>query len=77
MSPDAHLDYMYSKNHDYNFSDIHNDAISTHVLLDPLSLCGFTTLSHTAGYRDSPADWASENEMKIHFLTYLPGMKIN
>ena len=50
-----------------------------HVLLDPLSLCGFTTLSHTAGYRDSLADWASENEMKIHFLTdlHVPGMKMN
>ena len=48
-----------------------------HVLLDPLSLCGFTTLSHAAGYRDSLADWASENEIIIHFLTHLPGMKIN
>ena len=39
------------------------------ILLDHLSLCGFTTLSHT-GYRDSLADGASENEMIIHFLTY-------
>ena len=34
------------------------------------------TLSHSR-HRDSLADWASENEMKIHFLTHLPGMKIN